>query len=199
MSGKTDAESPRIDRRAARTRRLLHQALMQLISRKDYEAITVQDLLDEADVGRSTFYAHYAGKDELLRKGFEQLRLELTAAQLQSRDALGVAPLAFSTAMFAHADRYKEIYRGLVGSRGNGIVLGEIRRVLLEFVEPELNRSGTRNAPNDLVARYIVDAFQSVLTWWLERRAELASEEIDQMFRRLVLPTLEYQDQLAGA
>jgi AcrR family transcriptional regulator len=50
-----------MDRRAARTRRALHGALMSLILRKGYEAITVQDIIDEADVGRSTFYAHYTG------------------------------------------------------------------------------------------------------------------------------------------
>jgi AcrR family transcriptional regulator len=56
-----------MDRRAARTRRALHGALMSLILRKGHEAITVQDIVDEADVGRSTFYAHYAGKSQ----GFE--------------------------------------------------------------------------------------------------------------------------------
>jgi AcrR family transcriptional regulator len=186
MSGKTSDEPVRIDRRSARTRRLLHHALMQLIVRKDYESITIQDLLDEADVGRSTFYAHYAGKDDLLRKGFEQLRAELTAAC----DRAGPAPLAFSSAMFVHAERYKDIYRALVGGRGNGIVLGEIRRVLLEFVEPQLKRASNGKVPNDLVARYVVDGFQSVLTWWLERRSELTSEEVDRMFSQLVLPSL---------
>jgi AcrR family transcriptional regulator len=191
MSGKT-AESPRIDRRAARTRRLLHHALMQLIVRKDYDSITVQDLLDEADVGRSTFYAHCAGKDELLRKGFEHLRADLFAARLAANEAANPAPFAFSSGMFAHAERYKEIYRALVASRGNIIVLAEIRRVLLEFVEPELGRSSDRDGvPTDLVARYLVDGFQSVLTWWLEKRPELAPAEVDRLFRRLVLPLVE--------
>ncbi|MFL6733421.1 MAG: TetR/AcrR family transcriptional regulator [Sphingomicrobium sp.] len=160
---------------------------MQLIVRKDYESITVQDLLDKADIGRSTFYAHYAGKDDLLRKGFEQLRTELTAACNDS----GPAPLAFSSAMFAHAERYKDIYRALVGGRGNSIILGEIRRVLLESVEPQLKRTGKNDAPTELLARYVVDAFQSVLTWWLERRPDLSSEQIDRMFRQLVVPSLK--------
>jgi len=47
------------DRRIGRTRRLMHEALMALIVEKGYEAVTVQDILDRADVGRSTFYAHY--------------------------------------------------------------------------------------------------------------------------------------------
>jgi AcrR family transcriptional regulator len=189
MSGKTETNALPIDRRSARTRRLLHQALMQLIIRKDYESITVQDLLDEADIGRSTFYAHYAGKDDLLRKGFEHLRTELTAAC----DGVGPAPLAFSSAMFAHAERYKEIYGALVGSRGNSIVLAEIRRVLLEFIEPQLKGAAAGDVPSELVARYIADGFQSMLTWWLERRPELTSREVDRMFGQLVLPSLKSQ------
>ena len=188
MSGKKSG--PGIDRRAARTRRLLHQALMELIIRKDYESITVQDLLDEADVGRSTFYAHYAGKDELLRRGFEQLRAELQASIADGKSSDNSPPLAFSLAMFAHADRFKVIYRALVGSRGNAIVLAEIRRVLLELLQPELELIADEELPRELTGRYLVDAFQSVLTWWLERRPELTPVSVDALFRRLVVPSL---------
>jgi len=66
-----------MDRRATRTRRSLHQALISLILRKGYDAITVQEIIDEADIGRATFYAHYRGKEDLLRGGFEALRAEL--------------------------------------------------------------------------------------------------------------------------
>jgi len=69
-----------IDRRAARTRRALHDALMTLILRKGFDALTVQDIAREADVGRSTFYAHYPSKEELLRDGFRILRAELSEA-----------------------------------------------------------------------------------------------------------------------
>jgi hypothetical protein len=61
------------DRRVRRTHRLLHQALMSLVLEKKYEAVTVQDILDRADVGRSTFYTHFGDKDELLRDGLRYL------------------------------------------------------------------------------------------------------------------------------
>src|SRR5258708_34153749 len=51
------------------------------ILRKGYEAITIQDIIDEADVGRSTFYAHYTGKEDLLRRGFQTLPAEPADAQ----------------------------------------------------------------------------------------------------------------------
>src|SRR3989337_1502951 len=95
-----------MDRRAARTQKALHGALMSLILRKGYEAITVQDIIDEADVGRSTFYSHYTGKEDLLRSGFQTLRTELTEAQAAAdakTEKVQDEPLGFSIAMFEHA------------------------------------------------------------------------------------------------
>ena len=64
---------------------MLQHALTSLILKKGYEAITIQDICDAANVGRSTFYAHYTSKDDLKRSGFEHLRKELVDRQ---RDAL---------------------------------------------------------------------------------------------------------------
>ena len=190
MSGKNLDRHDRVDRRSARTQRLLHQALMQLILRKNYESITVQDLLDEADIGRSTFYAHYAGKDDLLRRGFERLRAELGEVVQKRGDKKGPA-LAFSLPMFVHANRYKEIYGAMLGSAGNGIVLSEIRRVLLGHIQPDVSARPDKKIPHELMVRYVIDVFHSVLTWWLERHPELEPEAVDTLFRRLVVPTLQ--------
>src|SRR6266511_3052594 len=65
------------DRRVRRTRRTLHEALIALILERGYERVTVQDILDRADVGRSTFYAHYRDKEALLLTSFDDVRDEL--------------------------------------------------------------------------------------------------------------------------
>src|SRR5215207_10196482 len=74
--GSTMSPSP-TDRRVRRTQELLRGALMALIMEKGYDRITVQDILDEADVGRSTFYAHYRDKEDLLLSGFDDIRTAL--------------------------------------------------------------------------------------------------------------------------
>jgi AcrR family transcriptional regulator len=177
-----------MDRRAARTRRALHGALMSLILRKGYEAITVQDIVDEADVARSTFYAHYTGKEDLLRSGFQTLRAELAEAQRAARGESQEVPLGFSLAMFEHASGYTDVYRALVDGRGGVVAVNEIRRILSEIVKKEL--SGVRHdetVPQEVRIEFVVGAFLTVLTWWLERRPKLTPSQVDTIFRRLVI------------
>src|SRR5258708_23534440 len=119
-----------IDRRVARTRRMLHQALLSLILEKSYEAISVEDICERANVGRSTFYAHFTSKDDLKRSGLDHLRQELLDRHRSaSASALGNAPaLGFSLAMFEHAHHHLHLYRAVVGSKGGAIALDTIRQ-----------------------------------------------------------------------
>lgn len=181
----------RIDRRAARTRKALHVALMSLILRKGYEATTIQEIIDEADVGRSTFYGHYTGKEDLLRSGFQTLRRELADAQRAVRakaDGSQDEVLTFSLAMFEHAAEYTDAYRALVGGRGGAVAVNEIRRILSELVRKELSLARHDGAASrELAVQFVVGAFMTVLTWWLERRPGLTPAQVDAMFRRLAL------------
>ncbi len=180
-----------MDRRAARTRRALHGALISLILRKGYDAITVQEIIDEADVGRATFYAHYRGKEDLLRGGFEELRAELKAARRagsSKQDAEQDGPLSFSFAMFEHACAYRDVYRAMVGGRGGVIASQEIRRVLSEMVKEELSAYQDDSiVSRELALHFVVSTFLTVLTWCLERKTKLTPSQIDAMFRRLVI------------
>jgi AcrR family transcriptional regulator len=186
-----------IDRRVVRTRATLQHALNSLILKKRYEVITIKEICDAADVGRSTFYAHYTSKDDLKRKGFERLRGLLTDRQRQAlampTDA-GHRNFAFSLAMFEHARDHRHHYRALVGGRGGIVSLGTIRQILSDLVHRELaetSRKGTSDAvPRELAVQYIVGAFMAVMTWWLDGGAKLSPERIDAVFRRLALQGL---------
>ncbi len=186
-----------IDRRVARTRAMLQHALNSLILKKDYEAITIGDICEAANISRSTFYAHYTGKDDLKRRGFEHLRRLLSDRQ---RDALGTLgnitspSLGFSLAMFEHARDHRHHYRALVGGRGGIVSLGTIRQILSDLVHRELAETSRKDArdaiPRELAVQYIVGAFMAVMTWWLDGGAKLSPERIDAVFRRLALQGL---------
>ena len=91
-----------IDRRVARTQRAMRAALVGLLRRKAYADITVQDILDEADIGRSTFYSHCSGKDQLVRLSFRLLRAELAAAASEERDDAPACLLPFALPVIRH-------------------------------------------------------------------------------------------------
>src|SRR5882724_2208920 len=181
-----------IDRRIPRTRAMLQHALTSLILKKGYEAITIQDVCDEANVGRSTFYAHYTSKDDLKRSGFEHLRNELVDRQ---REALATPgdirdrSLGFSLTMFEHARDHMDLYRALVGGRGGAVALGAIRQILSDLVGNELaatvDKKSADLVPRELAVQYVVGAFMAVMTWWLDGGAKLPPQRTDAMFRRL--------------
>jgi AcrR family transcriptional regulator len=179
---KTVAEHA-IDRRVARTRAALQHALNSLILKKRYEEITITDICNVANVGRSTFYAHYASKDDLKRSGFEPLRRLLAARQKHDKG------LGFSLAMFEHARDHRDHYRALVGGRGGTVSLGAIRQILSKLVRDGLDSAVDKKAadaiPRELVVQYVVGAYMAVLTWWLDGGAKLPPQRIEAMFRRL--------------
>jgi AcrR family transcriptional regulator len=181
-----------MDRRVARTRATLQRALNALTLKKGYEAITIEEICETANVGRSTFYAHYTSKDDLKRSGLEHLRRQLIdhqRAALAVSDSAGNRSLAFSLPMFEHARDHIDQYRALVGNRGGAIALGTIRQILSDLVRDELHANAGKNpnraVPQELVVHYVVGAFMAVMTWWLDSGAKLPPHQIDAMFRRL--------------
>lgn len=181
------------DRRVARTRAMLQQAHLSLILKKGYEAVTVEDICDAANVGRSTFYAHFTGKDDLRRSGLEHLRRQLVDRQREALAAPGNVKdrsFGFSLTMFEHARDHIDLYRALVGGRGGAIALGTIRGILSDLVRAELAATAGKNSaaaiPRELVVQHIVGAYMAVLTWWLDKGAKLPPERVDAMLRRLL-------------
>lgn len=183
------------DRRVRRTRERLHAALIPLILEKGYDAVTVQDVLDRADVGRTTFYAHYRDKDALLVAGLGHLRAFLREHQ---RAALGRATsqservLGFSRAMFEHAEEQRALFRAIVGRRAGAIVMQHVRKMFADLVREEVAAlaPGGARVPTDVLVEYVVGSLTAILTWWLDRRSRLSAAEADGLFRALTIPGL---------
>jgi AcrR family transcriptional regulator len=179
-----------IDRRVARTRAALHQAHLALILEKGYDAMTVEDICAAANVGRSTFYAHFTDKQDLHRSGLEHLRRGLLEHSHAARATVGAdraSPFAFSRPMFEHARDRLALYRALIGSQGGAVAIAAIREMLRELVRAELppGRQDDGDPPREFTVRYLVGAYLEVLTWWLDEGAKLPPETMDAAFQRL--------------
>src|SRR5512143_953809 len=99
-----------MDRRVARTLARIREAHLSLIVEKGYDAVTVEDICQRADVGRSTFYAHFTSKEDLHRRGLESLRRELEDAQASARAVSGPeSSFTFSRPMFEHARAHLDL------------------------------------------------------------------------------------------
>lgn len=188
------------DRRVERTRRLLHQALMSLITEKHYESITVQEILDRADVGRSTFYMHYQGKDALLADGLQHLKGLLSSAQSTSAAPPGRTYeriIAFSLTMFEHAAGHRGLLRAALSSGAEPVVRRQIHSVLSavvgQEVERELRKRKRTTGPlsPELLTHSLVSTYISMLTWWLNSKSPSPARDMDAAYRVLILPCLD--------
>jgi len=165
-----------MDRRVARTRATLHHALLRLIIERGYDAITVQDICAAADIGRSTFYAHYTGKDDLKRSGLDHLK-----AALKGRGD----GLAFTNALFVHGRDFLPHYQALKAGLGAAVSLDALRNLVFELVAEKLPKSGGR-FERDLRVRFVAGALLEVLTGWLDAGATEPPEAVDALFRQLI-------------
>ena len=182
------------DRRVRRTRKQLRDALLQLMSEKPYDQITVRDILERADFGRATFYAHFRDKDDLLISGFEDVRETLRtamAAYERREHAIGGDALA---ALFAHVDNTRFLYRSIVGSRAGQVLLryaqAEISALTREHFQHMVHATGA-TVPVDVLAEYVSGALIGVLTWWLRTETPYTADELAATFERITMPTLE--------
>lgn len=175
------------DRRVRRTRAALRAALLDLMAERRYETVSVQDTIDRADVGRSTFYNHYTDKDDLLRDGLADLRAIVTTPPGRT----GMQPLDFALPLLHHVHEQRRLANALLGEGGRA-VLRQIERVLTDTVRDALTAVGSPAVPvpHEARARFIVGAFLSLLEWWLTDQPDVSPQQLGRMFHSLAAPGL---------
>ncbi len=189
----------RKDRRVQRTQQLIRSALFSLIQEKGYEALSVQDIIDRADVGRATFYAHFDSKDDLLVSGFEHLKANLKARQQEARGARLPQDrvFAFSYELFAHVQEFRQLFKAMVGKHSGAIVVRTIQKLLLDLIRNEVkqpvSRDNDSSLPSEALAQFIAGGLMGLLTWWLNDRTAISVDEVNAMFRKLAIPAFRGQ------
>lgn len=188
----------KVDRRVQRTRQLLREALVALIRERGFEALSVQDIIDRANVGRATFYAHFDNKEDLLLSGLDGLRSSLKELQAQALAGEGAADerlFGFSRELFEHVDGYRDVFRAMAGDRSGALVRQAFSRILVDLVRGDVgamvSRSGPGSAPSEGVVHFTAGALFGLLMWWLDARTRPGAAEMDALFRRLAIPALK--------
>lgn len=184
----------RTDRRVDRTRAALRGALVGLILDKGYEDISVQDIVERANIGRSTFYMHYSGKDAVFSDSFRALEHSLKAALDQGGAACTAGQMRYTGLLFAHVDANRHLYRALAGQRGGMLAADHIRRITAGLVRRDFEgrplREGTCRTTRDGAVHYAVGAIIGVLIWWLDHKTAWRSDDADAFLNGLIAPGL---------
>jgi AcrR family transcriptional regulator len=179
------------DRRVRRTQGLLQRALLSLVQEQGYERITVQDILDRADVGRSTFYAHYRDKEDLLLSGFEDIRSALTEERDAARQAAG-GPSEFLhplLTVFRHVEAHRHFWQPLTRKGGADVVVRILRDYVADLLREHFRAQFPAEAKNQVqleaAVQFLVGAFIGLCTWWIDNDIAYSAEEIHSIFQRL--------------
>ena len=184
------------DRRIQKTKNLLHEALGYLIREKPYDAIVIQEILDRANVGRSTFYMHFRDKDDLLVSGIHDMLRSVHATESPSSGKRYERIIRFSLPIFEHIYRHRQTGVAKMGTRGRVTIHEHLHNVLAELIandvkkEFQSRRKTAVQIPPDLLVQYVASTFILTLNWWVESRSPLSPPDINNLFRTLVLPTL---------
>jgi len=188
VSRNLDDRAKKEDQRVRRTRDRLGDALVELLLKKPFDDITVQDVLVRARVSRSTFYAHYRDKNDLFLSDAEDFFEGMATALTRFGDkSKRVAPVE---ELFAHIAEARAFYDVLVESGRLHDVMDLGKEHFARGIERRLNEMPrARTIPLErrgAIAHGLAGSLFSLLTWWVQTGMNVPPNEMDKLFHRLV-------------
>lgn len=172
------------DRRVKRTQKALARALIALTLEKGYEAITIRDITDRAEIGYATFFRHYHDKDALLKDVLEVVLDELTSLLL--------APMSDTnheltgTLIFRYVQEHSEVVHVLLSSRGSSSLVRKIIETGTQSVFSQNPPSASSPIPSEIAANHIVTSTISLIQWWLEHQMPYPPEQMGTIYQELI-------------
>ncbi|MCA0454843.1 MAG: TetR/AcrR family transcriptional regulator [Chloroflexi bacterium] len=179
------------DRRVERTKRMLQEALIDLILQKGYEGITIKEIAEHANVNHATFYLHYKNKEHILeitlRETYEALVHELANDKrccVDSKQAM--------IQIFHHVAAHAQIYRVLLSvSGGVNSAIIQTRNYIASLVQGQLINLAPHQVgaiPYDVIAHHTAGALLAVISWWLEHEMPYSPTVMGEMSCQLSSP-----------
>jgi AcrR family transcriptional regulator len=173
------------DRRVLRTRRLLRQALLELIGEKGYEPITIRDLTDRADIGYATFFRHYQGIDELMLEIFTGIIEDLEG---QAQEGGADYFEREGRMIFESVARSPSLYKAILGSQAFSRKLrGHVQDMMATHLSSHGAQSEAAPIPLDIAALHMVSSLLALLDWWLAHGMDPSVERMAAIYERLII------------
>ncbi len=188
-----------MDRRQKKTRDAIFTAFTALLSQKNYNQISVQDIIDTADIGRTTFYAHFETKDYLLKDLCEELFGHIidTAMGLPHGHyhySCGSKTDSVFLHLLRHLQENDRNILELLSSQNNEIFLRYFKSnlkklIVIQYAEKGLLKNST--LPEDYLVNHISSSFVETVDWWVSRNMKETPEEITDYFLAVIEPVLK--------
>ncbi len=196
------------DRRVDRTRKALREALFDLIREKSYDQITVEEITERANLGRTTFYLHYKDKEDLLLEDFIDLIDEMVnkvvdrpLQRLKARmtyPATDVSPpnspnlFRPNLKIFQHAARNADLYRIVLQNGGSVKISERLMEVIIKAIH-QLATASQENRdleikyemPVEVIANFYAGSILGLISWWLDNDMPYTPEEMTLFSQRL--------------
>jgi AcrR family transcriptional regulator len=181
-----DAPQPsRHERRRRQTRKQLIEAAVQLVLEKGYEAVTIQDITDRADLGRGTFYIHFKDKEEAVWSAIEDgLRVTEEDAHRQFPGGMPPQPEYYAYRnIFRHAEQNKDLYKVMLGGQGSGVMTARVQNHLAAELTRDLSNLPSDvflefHIPDVILAQVITGAVIQLVRWWLDTPNKYSVEDM---------------------
>jgi AcrR family transcriptional regulator len=170
------------DRRVKRTQQALVHALVDLTLEKGYEAITIRDITERADVGYATFFRHYTDKNALLHEVLASVFTELTQLlPLPSR----TAAFELGEPLFRYVQQHEQLVRVLLHSAESSLLVQSV----VEMSAKHAHESGYQQnkcVPLEIVLYHIVNSTVALITWWLDHDMPYTPERMGEIYHALI-------------
>ena len=178
-----------MDRRQQKTRSAIFQAFNRLLEEKHFHNITVQEILDEANIGRSTFYAHFETKDELLKEMCTDIFDHIFSHELHSETSHD-----FSLSDHGLREKITHLLYHLKDNKGNvlAVLSGESGELFMRYFKEYLGRMFeqypeclNKDVPEDFAMNHLVGSLAEAVKWWIRDKMKLPPEKLAEYYLKL--------------
>ncbi|HEX2584672.1 MAG TPA: TetR/AcrR family transcriptional regulator [Steroidobacteraceae bacterium] len=187
--------SASIDRRVVKTKLALRDALLALMSTRSWDDISIREICDRANVGRSTFYLRYQSKEDMLADSLETLRNFLLSTAAES----GRKEFPFLRGLLEHIAEQRAVFKTIIGRRGGHRVAIKFKEMVRQLIEAELKQYGHPVAKSHWLSSYLTGGFFEVMSWWVDSSKAPPIAEMERRFDVLMSQILQAELSLRRA
>ena len=176
-----------MDRRIIKTRRIICKAMNSLMLTMPYDKIQIKDIIEYAEIGRSTFYAHFETKDDLARAICFELFDHVFKSHVENCKVHGAAGKAYTmqekfTHFFSHFQNKQDYYKPFLTYEEGRLLTSFFKRYIEQNVTVRFAKQSMVETQRDYMLNYIFFALVGTLEWWLKNRMQVTPEKLAEYF-----------------